>query len=137
MEPAGESPALLKLEAMQKVVESDLSDGDKLFLFEFMNTYAPTNELADPREAIMDKLLNVEMTWGDRLRAEGEARGRLAGERTMLLRLLTLMFGEAPPSLVARIQAIDDEETLTQVAQQLVKIQSLDELALPEKAEAH
>jgi hypothetical protein len=137
MEPAGESPALLKLEAMQKVVESDLSDGDKLFLFEFMNTYAPTNELADPREAIMDKLLNVEMTWGDRLRAEGEARGRLAGERTMLLRLLTLMFGEAPPSLVARIQAIDDEETLTQVAQQLVKIQSLDELALPENAEAH
>jgi hypothetical protein len=102
-----------------------------------MNTYAPTNELADPREAIMDKLLNVEMTWGDRLRAEGEARGRLAGERTMLLRLLTLMFGEAPPSLVARIQAIDDEETLTQVAQQLVKIQSLDELALPENAEAH
>jgi hypothetical protein len=137
MEPAGESPALLKLEAMQKVVESDLSDGDKLFLFEFMNTYAPTNELADPREAIMDKLLNVEMTWGDRLRAEGEARGRLAGERTMLLRLLTLMFGEAPPSLVARIQAIDDEETLTQVAQQLVRIQSLDELALPENAEAH
>jgi hypothetical protein len=137
MEPAGESPALLKLEAMQKVVESDLSDGDKLFLFEFMNTYAPTNELADPREAIMDKLLNVEMTWGDRLRAEGEARGRLAGERTMLLRLLTLMFGEAPPSLVARIQAISDEETLAQVAQQLVRIQSLDELALPENAEAH
>jgi hypothetical protein len=137
MEPAGESPALLKLEAMQKVVESDLSDGDKLFLFEFMNTYAPTSELSDPREAIMEKLLAVEMTWGDRLRAEGEARGRLAGERTMLLRLLTLMFGEAPPSLVARIQAIDDEETLTQVAQQLVKIQSLDELALPENAEAH
>jgi hypothetical protein len=97
MEPAGESPALLKLEAMQKVVESDLSDGDKLFLFEFMNTYAPTNELADPREAIMDKLLNVEMTWGDRLRAEGEARGRLAGERTMLLRLLTLMLAKRPP----------------------------------------
>jgi hypothetical protein len=141
MEPAGESPALLKLEAMQKVVESDLSDGDKLFLFEFMNTYAPTNELADPREAIMDKLLTVEMTWGDRLRAEGrvqgEIHGRLAGERTMLLRLLTLMFGEAPPSLVARIQAISDEETLAQVAQQLVRIQSLDELVLPENAEAH
>jgi hypothetical protein len=136
MEPAGESPALLKLEALQKVVESDLSDGDKLFLFEFMNTYAPTDELADPREAIMDKLLEVEMTWGDRLRAEGRTEGKLAGERTMLLRLLTLMFGEAPPSLVARIQAISDEETLAQVAQQLVRIQSLDELVLPENAEA-
>lgn len=131
MEPAGESLALIKLEAMQKVVESELSDGDKLFLFEFMNTYAPTTELSDPGEAIMDKLLTVEMTWGDRLRAEG----RVEGQRTLLLRLLTLMFGEAPAALVARIQAIGDEETLAQVAQQLVRIQSLDELVLPESAE--
>lgn len=115
MQPEGESPALLKLEAMQKVVESDLSDGDKLFLFEFMNTYAPTSELVDPREAIMDKLLSVEMTWGDRLRSEG----KLEGERTMLLRLLTLMFGEAPPSLIERIEAIQDEETLTRLPSSL------------------
>ncbi len=140
MEPAGESPALLKLEAIQKVVESDLSDGDKLFLFEFMNTYAPTSELSDSRREMMEKLLGVEMTWGDRLRAEGEergeARGELKGERKMLLRLITLMFGEAPPSLIARIQAIGDEETLAQVAQQLVTIQSLDELVLPERSES-
>lgn len=82
----------------------------------------------------MEKSLDVEMTWGDRLRSEGEARGRLAGERTMLLRLLALLFGEAPPSLVERIQAINDEETLAQLAQQLVTIQSLDELVLPEVA---
>lgn len=53
----------------------------------------------------------------------------------MLLRLLTLMFGEAPASVVERIRAIRDEETLTQVAQQLVTIQSLDELVLPKMAE--
>jgi hypothetical protein len=80
----------------------------------------------------MDKLLNVEMTWGDRLRAEGRTEGKLEGERTMLLRLLTLMFGEAPASVVERIRAIRDEETLTQVAQQLVTIQHLDELVLPD-----
>ena len=139
MQPAGESPALLKLEAMQKVVESELSDGDKLFLFEFMNTYAPTGDLFDPRREIMEKLAEIEMTWGDRLRAEGEARGeargkargRLEGERTMLLRLLSLLFGEAPAAIIERIQAINDEETLAQVAQQLVTIQSLDELVLP------
>jgi hypothetical protein len=45
------------------------------------------------------------------------------------------MFGEAPASLVSRIQAIGDEETLAQVAQQLVTIQSLDGLVLPERAE--
>lgn len=87
----------------------------------------------------MDKLLTVEKTWGDRLRSEGRDQGRtegkLDGERTMLLRMLTLMFGEAPSSVVARIQAIQDEETLAQVAQQLVTIQSLDELILPEMAE--
>ncbi len=81
------------------------------------------------------------MTWGDRLRAEGEergeARGALKGERKMLLRLITVLFGEVPVPLVARIEAIDDEETLAQVAQQLVTIQSLDELILPESAESH
>lgn len=136
MQPEGESPALLKLEAIEKVVASDLSDGDKLFLFEFMNTYAPTSELSDPRREIMEKLLAVEMTWADRLRAEGEvrgeARGRLEGERTMLLRLLTLLFGEPSPALTARINAIGDEETLAQVAQQLATIQHLDELILPD-----
>lgn len=139
MQPEGESPALLKLEAMEKVVASDLSDGDKLFLFEFMNTYVPTSELSDPRREIMEKLHAVEMTWGDRLRAEGEERGEvrgsLKGERKMLLRLITLLFDDAPASLVARIEAISDEETLAQVAQQLVKIQSLDELVLPEGVE--
>ena len=136
MQPEGESPAFLKLEAVQKVLESELSDGDKLFLFEFMNTYAPTSELSDPRREIMEKLLDVEMTWGDRLRAEGEergeARGELKGERKMLLRLMTVLFGEVPAPLIVRIEAISDEETLAQVAQQLVTLQSLDELVLPE-----
>lgn len=58
-----------------------------------MNTYAPTGELVDPQEEIMEKLANVEMTWGERLRAEGraegEARERLEDERKILLRLLT------------------------------------------------
>ena len=54
----------------------------------------------------MDTLLDVEMTWGDRLRAEGRTEGRVEGQRTLLLRLLTLMFGEAPASVVERIQAI-------------------------------
>jgi hypothetical protein len=97
------------------------------------------SEETQPPRTFMDKLLDVEMTGGDRLRSEGRDQGRtegkLDGERTMLLRMLTLMFGEAPSSVVARIQAIQDEETLAQVAQQLVTIQSLHELILPEMAE--
>jgi len=128
MQPEGESPAFIKLVALQKVVESDLSDGDKFFLVEFMNTYAPTGELFDPREEIMQKLADVEMTWGERLRAEGRAEG----ERKMLLRLLTLMFGEVPAALAERIDTITDEAALTMLAQQILTIKRLDDLVLPD-----
>lgn len=131
MQPEGESPAFLKLMALEKVVDSDLSDGDKLFLVEFMNVYSPIGELFDPREEVMKKLADVEMTWGERLRAEGEERGEIKGERKMLLRLLTLMFGEVPESLTERINAIDDEAALTAIAQQILTIKRLDDLVLP------
>lgn len=140
MQPEGESPALLKLLALQKVVESDLSEGDKFFLVEFMNTYAPTVELFDPREEIMEKLAEVEMTWSERLRdegrIEGRVEGRIEGEQKMLLRLLALMFGEIPESTTTRINAITDEDALTNLAQQILTIQSLDELKLPDKDES-
>lgn len=140
MDAEEESPALLKLEALEKVAESELTDGDKLFLFEFMNTYAPSSALFDPREEIMEKLADIEMTWGDRLRAEGRVEGRvegrdegkLEGERKMLLHLLTLLFGETPAPVVERINAIANEETLALLAQQIVSIKHLDELVLPE-----
>lgn len=127
MQPEGESPALLKLMALQKVIESDLSEGDKFFLVEFMNTYAPTGELFDPREEIMQKLVDVEMTWSERVRAESE----VVGERKMLLRLLTLMFGDVPATLVERINTITDEAALTALAQQILTIKRLDDLVLP------
>ncbi len=88
-----------------------------------MNTYAPTGELFDPREEIMQKLADVEMTWSERLRTEGE--------RKMLLRLLTLMFGEVPATLVERINTITDEAALTALAQQILTIKRVDDLVIP------
>lgn len=123
MQPEGESPAFIKLMALDKVVDSDLSDGDKLFLVEFMNVYAPTGELFDPREEVMQRLVDVEMTWGERLRAEGE--------RKMLLRLLTLMFGEVPADLVERISTITDEAVLATLAQQILTIKRIEDLVIP------
>lgn len=136
MQPEDESPALLKLIALEKVVDSELSDGDKLFLVEFMNTYAPTGALFDPREEIMEKLADIELTWGERLRAEGRDEGRdegkLEGERKMLLHLVTLMFGEAPAALVAHVNALQDEAALAALAQEIVTIQRLEDLVLPD-----
>ena len=140
MQPEDESPALLKLIALEKVVDSELSDGDKLFLVEFMNTYAPTGALFDPREEIMEKLADIELTWGERLRAEGRDEGRdegklegkLEGERKMLLHLVTLMFGEAPAALVAHVNALQEEAALAALAQEIVTIQRLEDLVLPD-----
>lgn len=102
---------------------------DRLFkLVEFMNTYAPTGELFDPREEIMQKLADVEMTWGERLRTEG----RTEGEQKMLLRLLTLLFGEVPATLTTRIHAITDEAALTMLAEQILTIKRLEDLVLPD-----
>ncbi len=71
----------------------------------------------------MQKLVETEMTWGERLRTEGE--------RKMLLRFLTLMFGDVPATLVERINAITDDAALTALAQQILTIKRLDELVLP------
>ncbi len=76
----------------------------------------------------MEKLAEVEMTWGEKLRVEG----RLEGEQKMLLRLLTLMFGEVPEAISTRINAITDENALTDLAQQILSIHSLEELVLPD-----
>lgn len=71
----------------------------------------------------MQKLVETEMTWGERLRTEGE--------RKMLLRFLTLMFGDVPTTLVERINAITDDAALTALAQQILTIKRLDDLVLP------
>lgn len=71
----------------------------------------------------MQKLVETEMTWGERLRTEGE--------RKMLLRFLTLMFGDVPATLVERINAITDDAALTALAQQILTIKRLDDLVLP------
>jgi len=99
------------------------------------NTYAPTADLSDPREEIMEALTAIEMSWGDRLREEGRKEGRkeglLDGERKILLLMLTLMFGPLPDDIVQRIRAITDEKILKEVSQQLLQAKSLADLKIP------
>jgi len=75
----------------------------------------------------MQKLADVKMTWSERVRAESE----VVGEREMLLRLLTLMFGEVPAALVERINTITDEATLAALAQQILTIKRIEDLVIP------
>ena len=131
MKTGKQSKAAVKLSALQTVIQSNLSPGDKLFLVELANTYAPTVELSDPREEIMQSLMEIEMSWGDKLREEGREEGVISGERKMLLRLLTLMFGPLPAEFVERVQAIHDEAMLEALSQQLLQAKSLADLVIP------
>ncbi|MBX3016113.1 MAG: DUF4351 domain-containing protein [Caldilineaceae bacterium] len=124
--------AAVKLTALQTVIQSNLSPGDKLFLVELANTYAPTTTLSDPREEIMQALTEIDRSWGEKLREEGREEGELNGERKMLLRLLTLLFGPLPEAFVERIQAITDKTVLEDLRSQLVQVQKLEDLVLPE-----
>jgi hypothetical protein len=113
------------------VIQSKLSPGDKLFLVEVANTYAPTANLSDAREEIMEALADIEVTWGDRLREEGRKEGVLDGERKLLLHMLTLRFGSLPDDVVQRIQALTSEKILKEVSQQLLQAKSLADLKIP------
>ena len=135
MKTQGQSRAEMKLNAMQTVIQSNLSPGDKLFLVEVANTYAPTANLSDPREEIMEALADIEVSWGDRLREEGRKEGRkegvLDGKRQLLLRMLTMRFGPLPNDVAKRIRAITDETLLEEVSQQLLQVNRIDDLVSP------
>lgn len=131
MKTRKQSRASVKLTALQTVIQSNLSPGDKLFLVELANTYAPTVALSDPREEIMQALTEIDMTWGKKLREEGREEGIIDGERKMLLRLLTLMFGPLPDELVQRVHAITDEAVLEALSYQLLQAKQLEDLVIP------
>jgi hypothetical protein len=56
------------------------------------------------------------------------AQGVVKGERLILLRMGRRRFGEPSPGILARIEAIDDESTLSALADRLFDVSSWDEL---------
>jgi predicted transposase YdaD len=79
------------------------------------------------------------MTAADRLRAEGraegeakgkaegEAKGKAEGKAELLLKLLTLRFGELPQAARARLAAAD-EQALMRFTERVLSASSLDEV---------
>jgi len=79
------------------------------------------------------------MTAADRLRAEGraegeakgkaegEAKGKAEGKAELLLKLLTLRFGELPQAARARLAAAD-EQALMRFTERVLNASSIDEV---------
>lgn len=126
MKPGEQSNAEVKLQALQTVVDSNLTDSDKLFLINVVETYLPKVEVFDAREEVMQALQDVELTWGERLLQEGEEKGM----HKLLLLQLTYKFGELPQEFVNQLYAITDREHLAALSAQVLTAQSLDEITL-------
>ncbi|NOX61761.1 MAG: hypothetical protein GXP42_07430 [Chloroflexi bacterium] len=65
-------PAEVKLEGYRSVWDSDLTEGDKLFLINLISTYLPMETIPEPGGEVMVVLRDIEMTWLERVRLEME-----------------------------------------------------------------
>lgn len=143
MKLENESTAEVKLKALEIVVASHLTDGDKLFLIHVIDTYMPTERMFDAREEVMRTLAAVETTWVEKAlqegRQEGWQEGRQEGQqdgmRTLILLQLSFKFGELPAEFVARLNATTDPEVFTQISRQLLTAQTLADITLPNPQE--
>ena len=138
MKPGEQSNAEVKLQALQTVIESNLTDSDKLFLINVVETYLPKVEVFDAREEVMQALQTVELSWSEKLLKEGWDKGRdkgrdeglLEGMHKLLLLQLTYKFGELPPEFVDQLYAITNREHLAALSAQVLTAQSLDDVTL-------
>jgi len=67
-------------------------------------------------------------TLAQRLREEGKEQGMRLGNQRMLLKQIAARFGVVPEDIRQKIQEIDNDDDLDQIAIALFKIQSVDEL---------
>lgn len=130
MKPGEQGNAKVKLQALQTVIDSNLTDSDKLFLINVVETYLPKVEVFDAREEVMQALQTTELSWGEKL----VDQGLLEGMRKSLLFQLTYKFGELPSDFVNQLNAITDRELLAAITIQVLTAQSLDEITLSTSA---
>jgi flagellar biosynthesis/type III secretory pathway protein FliH len=83
----------------------------------------------------------MEMTWAERMEAEytrkgleqglekGMAQG-LDALRSVVLRLLRHRFGAVPASVQSKVEAIDEMEPLSDLAERVLEIDSIEEMGL-------
>lgn len=110
--------------------------GDKPFLVNLIETYLPAEALFPAEEEIMQALMDVELSWQERIEAKSRVEGRVEGKRELLLYLIKNKFKELPDDLVERIQLIKDDATLDAIAEQILSASSLAELQIPHAGES-
>ncbi|HXU34578.1 MAG TPA: DUF4351 domain-containing protein [Thermoanaerobaculia bacterium] len=140
--------ARLKLELLRKIATAQLNEVERFLLANCVQTYLQlagrdAEEYAALRLAQENPEVEaMEMTWADRMVAEyrqkvlaegleqGIEKGVEQGVRRTLLRLLGRRFGEVPPAVRARVEAIDSLDELGGLTDRILEVKSIEELGL-------
>ncbi|MEM7535857.1 MAG: hypothetical protein AAF639_27000, partial [Chloroflexota bacterium] len=76
MHHSEEESAVIKKQIFDIIVQSDLDNGDKVFLAEVVGTYLPNEQVQQgATEEIMQQLIEYEKTWIEVAREEGREEG--------------------------------------------------------------
>lgn len=136
MRPGEWSRARLKLECLRRIAEAPVDEARKFLLVNCVETYL---ELVGSEQQEYEKMLqekpnrtiaDIEVTWADKLRAEGRQEGRHEGMRQLLLQLIERRFGSLPPGVRRRLEGLASSEELQRLADRVLTAASLDELGL-------
>jgi hypothetical protein len=144
MDPRTWSRPEHKLACLRRIAQSDLEEDHKLLLADCVEMYLQlTPDEARDYETLAKRgphreVRAVQMTWSQRIKAEGfklgrqEGRkeGKEAGLRQLLLHLLERRFGPLPEGVRTRVEAIASSRRLTRLAEQVLVASSLDDLRL-------
>lgn len=138
--------AELKAACLRRIAEARLPEDSRILLVDCVATYleltpAEISEYATLNPEGGNPAMRVmEMSWGDRLRAEGRKEGRREGmehgARKVLLRLLAQRFGRLPVGVRRQVEEIDSVDRLTRLAGRVLKARSLEDLGLAPRPDA-
>lgn len=125
------SRAELALACLQRIATArDLDDHRRLLLLNCVRTYVKSNKaVSEEYEKLLRMPAHQEtqemmMTWMDEIKAEGQQ----AGMQNLLLRQLTQRFGPLPSRIQHRIDGTKSVKKLQRLADQVLRVQSLQEL---------
>ena len=124
--------ALLLVECYRRVRESSLNEAEKALLINFIATYYQLNpdEEAEFHRRLegeeYQEVKEMQETYFDKLQRQGAVQGM----QELLAQLLQSKFGSLPQTVADKIQTMESQDELTELAKKVVTASSLTELGL-------
>jgi hypothetical protein len=142
MSPGKLGRAELKAACLRRIADARIPEDGRILLVDCVATYLELTPEEISEYATSDigggnrTMRLAEMSWGDRLRAEGERQGMELGARKVLLRLLSQRFGRLPLAVRRRVEEIDSVDRLIRLAERVLTARSLEDLGLVPRSDA-